>query len=267
MSNLIENIIVFFTCITFIFWIYDKFELYFFRNKVNKNNTYDIKKIFSTFFYTFFVIFIIKSFIFESYIVKSNSMFPTLIEGDFIIVEKFSYGIKDPIFHKVIINFKKPMIGDIVTFKYPKNKNICFVKRIAATPGDIIKYDYYRKKISIYEIYNKEFYIQKAEFSKHDKVDDLEDKKNVIYKVFTKKENRFLKKNTFRNEKNVYIYIVPKNNYFVLGDNFDNSLDSRFWGFLPKENLIGKVVTIWMSIGHNYNIYFLNISLKRIRIF
>ncbi|BGI51413.1 MAG: signal peptidase I [Buchnera aphidicola (Ceratovacuna japonica)] len=273
MYNLITNSIIFFTIITFIFWVYEKFITKFLTKKCLFKNNY-ISKFFSSFFYTFFIIFIIKSFCYESFKIKSTSMFPTLIDGDFVIVEKFSYGIKDPIFHKTIINYKKPNNGDIAIFRYPKNENIFFVKRIVASPGDIIKYDIKKNKIYIYRKFIKKnkIYIKKISSFNNIKNYSYNDRTNkynfYLYKTFLIKNNIFFYKKKIKNKKNgLIVLVVPKNNYFVLGDNIKNSLDSRFWGFVPEKNFIGKVKIIWMSIDNSENKYFKNIMLNRIGTF
>lgn len=268
MHDLISNIIMFLTLVTFIFWICDKYNFclckknYFFM----RNN--NINKFISSFFYTFLVIFIVKSFFYESFKIRSSSMFPTLIDGDFIIVEKFCYGIKDPIFNINILNYKQPKHGDIIIFRYPRNKKIFFVKRIAAIPGDIIKYNSINNKIFIYRKYlnkNKKhitkilFYkiiknnINEKKYIKHVFENLCFNKKILLYKKFSKNKKNFM-----------YILCVPKNNYFVLGDNLKNSLDSRFWGFVPEKNVIGKVRMIWMNITNTKKNYFCNIMFNRI---
>ncbi|WP_343184197.1 signal peptidase I [Buchnera aphidicola (Ceratovacuna keduensis)] len=272
MYNLITNIIIFFTFITFIFWIYEKFII----NFLNKNYFFkknNIITFISSFFYTFLIIFLIKSFFYESFRIKSNSMFPTLIDGDFVIVEKFSYGIKDPIFNKTIINYEKPQNGDVVIFKYPKNENIFFIKRIAAIPGDIIKYNVLENKIYIYRKYIKKNKIYIKKISSFNNIKNFNCKNEVkkynyySYKIFSIKKNIFFFKKFIENKKNnLHIFFVPKNNYFVLGDNLKNSLDSRFWGFVPEKNFIGKVKIIWMSIDNSNNRYLGNIIFKRIGI-
>ncbi|WP_343154950.1 signal peptidase I [Buchnera aphidicola (Pseudoregma panicola)] len=270
MYNLITDCIIFFTFITFIFWLYEKFILNFLcKNCFLKEN--NIIKFISSFFYTFLIIFLIKSFFYESFKIKSNSMFPTLIDGDFVIVEKFSYGIKDPIFNNIIINYKKPQNGDIAIFKYPKNENIFFIKRIAAIPGDIIKYNVSENKIYIYRKYIKKnnIYIKKISSFNNIKNFNLKNEIKKYNYCFNRtlliKENIFFYKKFLKNKKNnSHIFLVPNKNYFVLGDNLKNSLDSRFWGFVPEKNFIGKVKIIWFSINNSENKYLGNIIFKRI---
>ncbi|QJC35244.1 signal peptidase I [Enterobacteriaceae endosymbiont of Donacia proxima] len=243
------------------------------------------------------LILIIRIFIYEPFYIPSESMMPTLNTGDFIIVNKFIYGLRNPFNNKIFIKNKLPQRGDIVVFKYPKNTKINYIKRIIGLPGDIIFYDITNKQIILYN--NK--YIKKNIF----KYKEL--KKSKYFKIFqniTQKKYVFLKKNSIKfykfgniryfqyteyinklshkilftpelenkingkiyKQKNIplYMWIVPKKCYFVMGDNRDNSLDSRYWGFLHEKYLLGKAIFIWFSIKKTTHLWFYKIKFNRI---
>jgi signal peptidase I len=200
------------------------------------------------FFPIFFGVMIFRSFIYEPFQIPSGSMMPTLLEGDFILVEKFSYGLKDPVTRSQIIDTGEVERGDIVVFKYPLDTNIDYIKRVVGLPGETIIYS------------NKQVFIQApcepgqlcerpqpVQLSSEGDSEFLQ--RGVALDLFTEQlgelEHQILRHPL--NASAAYKYDVPEGHYFVLGDNRDNSQDSRFWGFVPQENLVGKATFIWMS--------------------
>jgi signal peptidase I len=213
---------------------------------------------------------VFRSFIFEPFQIPSGSMMPTLLDGDFILVQKFAYGIKDPVWRTQLIEVGEPQRGDATVFKYPLDDRIDFIKRVVGLPGDHIVYrnrqlyikpncadgvkrednlscgEYNKMKLDL--VNKDEFksgYNQLTRYTEHlsgVKHDLLINPRGVEH------INRYLPQQpgTRRDE-----WIVPQNSYFVMGDNRNNSEDSRFWGFVPKENLVGKAVFIWMSFDFN----------------
>lgn len=201
---------------------------------------------------------VLRSFLYEPFQIPSGSMMPTLLVGDFILVEKFTYGLKDPVARKQFVDFGKPERGDIIVFKYPEDPMVDYIKRVVATPGDRIIYR------------NKRIYIQKPcedgkpceskpvdlKFENNNEFAQNYSRLNKYTETFDGKEHQILQnpdrpsmEMTYYDQPNTAIneWVVPEGHYFVLGDNRDNSRDSRFWGFVPEENLVGKAVAIWMS--------------------
>ncbi len=254
-----------------------------------------ILNIFIEIFPILFFIFLIKSFIYEPFRIPSASMMPTLLIGDFILVNKFIYNIKNPLNNNTIININNPNYNDIVVFQYPLNKKINYIKRIIGLPGDKIIYNTYSKKIKIIKSFKKKYNKNIVKYSKNKISNFIEE---IIYNNGYIKEyfweNKNINKNKKKNsrliiliEKKEYIknknhnillipnfylikknkqileWIVPKNMYFVMGDYRDNSEDSRYWGFVDKKLLIGKAEYIWMSID-TQKLWPINIRLNRI---
>ncbi|MCK5072735.1 MAG: signal peptidase I [Bacteriovoracaceae bacterium] len=196
------------------------------------------------------VVFAFRSTFFEPFTIPSGSMIPTLVIGDFILVNKFSYGFKvpfsdmfwDPIY---IGSFKSPERGDVVVFKYPKDKSINYIKRVVGLPGDTL------------EIVDNFVYINGKQIETHPHdggkiIEDMDAKfKNYSFNFYKAKTGehdhiiQFRKKWYATNKSEMKI---PEGNYFVMGDNRDFSADSRYWGFVPEENIKGRALFVWFSM-------------------
>jgi signal peptidase I len=207
---------------------------------------------------------ILRSFIYEPFQIPSGSMMPTLLIGDFILVEKFAYGLKDPVARHVLFETGKPQRGDVVVFKYPIDPRIDYIKRIVGLPGDRIVYK------------NKELYIQpKCDAQPCAPLSQIEENFIVSgrfrqgpyplenYQETLGEVTHELLKNPKAPARYGRFYqqpgtaedefIVPAGHYFAMGDNRDNSTDSRYWGFVPEANLVGRAVAIWMSFEFDRN--------------
>ncbi len=200
------------------------------------------------------LVLVLRSFIYEPFQIPSGSMMPTLLVGDFILVEKFSYGVKDPIWHSQLVETGKPERGDVAVFRYPPQPEIYYIKRVVGKPGDTVIYDSSKQLcvkpkgeskcniIPLTDIKNSPFMqggtnlIQATEQLADDTTHD-------ILVNPTRGDNTTM----YQPRPGYNEWVVPEGNYFVMGDNRDNSADSRFWGFVPEANLVGKTVGIWIS--------------------
>jgi len=172
----------------------------------------------------FILALIIRAYVVQAYKIPSGSMIPTLLIGDHILVNKFIYGTDIPFIDKTILVLRDPERGDIIVFKYPQDPERDFIKRIIAVEGDKI------------EIKNKKIYINDELFN--DPWGEYEDKNSLV-----------------RGARDNYgPVIVPQDKYFVMGDNRDNSHDSRFWGFVSREEIKGEAFIIYFSWNSNGNL-------------
>jgi signal peptidase I len=212
------------------------------------------------FFPIFALVMVFRSFLYEPFQIPSGSMMPTLLVGDFILVEKFSYGIKDPVFRTKLIETGEPKRGDVVVFKFPNDPNLDYIKRIIGLPGD--KIIYRNKQLYITQACDgqqpcptekavKQIYSSKTDYISRgayleEYTEDLGGKKHSILRnprsVDLTSRYEPVQPGTAINE-----WIVPESSYFAMGDNRDNSEDGRYWGFVPEANLVGKAVLIWVS--------------------
>ena len=207
---------------------------------------------------------VFRSFIFEPFQIPSGSMMPTLLVGDFILVQKYTYGIKDPVWRTQLVEMDNPERGDITVFKYPLDTNVDFIKRVVGLPGDTVVYrnkQLYIKpqcetgatqnaglkcgefnKIGLNLVNEDEFSMQGMALPRL--TEELSGGHDILINpmALEAKGRYFQQTGTKADE-----WRVPADSYFVMGDNRDNSADGRFWGFVPKENLVGKAVFIWMS--------------------
>jgi len=194
-----------------------------------------------SFFPVFLIVLILRSFLVEPFRIPSASMMPTLLIGDFILVNKYEYGIRLPVLHNIIIKNITPERGDVVVFRYPEDPSIPFIKRVIGIPGDHVEY------------INKTIYINGVEKSQRQNGEYeafgsgmMADGDHWITEFLDDATHDILTSNNRRPAMN-FETTVPEGMYFVLGDNRDNSRDSRYWGFVPDTNLVGRAFYIWMN--------------------
>ncbi|MCK5925893.1 MAG: signal peptidase I [Methylococcales bacterium] len=204
-----------------------------------------------SFFPVVLIVLLLRSFLVEPFRIPSGSMMPTLLIGDFILVNKFAYGVRLPVLHTKIIELSEPERGDVMVFRYPKEPAVDYIKRVIGLPGDKITYK--EKQVYINDKLMPQIELETYEGLGQGKSMSgaahlTEDLETVKHSILVRQEPR----------SNESVYIVPQGHYFVMGDNRDNSNDSRYWGTVPEENLVGKAFFVWMNwdldhIGVNFN--------------
>jgi signal peptidase I len=186
-----------------------------------------------SFFPVLAVVLILRSFLVEPFQIPSGSMLPTLEVGDFILVNKFEYGLRLPVLGTKVLEVEDPKRGDVVVFKYPKDGKTNYIKRVVGVAGDRIRYQ------------NKQLFIN------DEKVDERLLANLAPYKLFEEnlgeKTHQLIEHQLRRNIESEGEWLVPEESYFVMGDNRDNSNDSRFWGVVPDSLVVGKAFAIWMQ--------------------
>jgi signal peptidase I len=193
-----------------------------------------------SFFPVLFIVLILRSFVAEPFRIPSGSMMPTLLVGDFILVNKFSYGLRLPVLHTELTGSDGPDRGDVVVFRYPRNPSVDYIKRVVGLPGDHVAY------------FNKQLFIngQPAKQFGEEKYSDFDPERAKPGQMLLEENLTGIEHNILIDEHRLSVegeYIIPPHSYFVMGDNRDNSNDSRYWGVVPEENLVGKAFMVWMN--------------------
>ena len=246
------------TAVTGLYWLVD--TLFFKRSRTGDEPI--AVEYARQFFPVLFIVLILRSFVFEPFRIPSGSMIPTLLVGDFILVSKFSYGVRLPVVHTKVLETGKPKHGDVAVFRYPADPKVDYIKRVIGLPGDKIT------------LRGKELLIngEAVEYSENEAyvmpgTDDIMEGASVRSESFAGGVHDILVENSSRGlptpSKHLgwkdsdivlsktggiaeYSVTVPDGMYFMLGDNRDRSNDSRYWGFVPEANLVGKAKYIWM---------------------
>lgn len=194
-----------------------------------------------SFFPVLLIVFLLRSFLFEPFRIPSGSLEPTLLMGDFILVNKFDYGIRLPVTHTKLFGNGAPHRGDIMVFRWPPNPKYNFIKRVIGLPGDHISY------------LNKELYINGQKIPQRFLQESMaEDESGSFWQAIENQENLLgVKHRIFidagQQSRDLNDITVPEGMYFVMGDNRDRSADSRYWGFVPDNHIVGKASLIWLS--------------------
>ncbi|MFM0196534.1 signal peptidase I [Paraburkholderia strydomiana] len=219
----------------------------------------------ASFFPVILVVFVVRSFVVEPFKIPSGSMVPTLLVGDFILVNKFDYGIRLPIVNTKITEGRPLQRGDVVVFRYPKDESVDYIKRVIGLPGDTVAYQDKQLTINGKPVPETPLpdYLDEERLGYAKQFEEnLDGRKNAILNnpavppFIVGAEDYPYRDNCTYNARGV-ICKVPPGNYFMMGDNRDNSADSRYWGFAPDKNIVGRAFFIWMNFS----------NLKRIGLF
>ncbi|MDR3410616.1 MAG: signal peptidase I [Formivibrio sp.] len=213
-----------------------------------------------SFFPVILVVFVLRSFIVEPFQIPSSSMRPGLVVGDFILVNKFAYGVRLPIINNVVVPVGSPQHGDVMVFSYPENPSISYIKRVIGLPGDTVTYKGKRLTVngvpvkteaagehlyfeqSVEPIVNQQF---SETYGKHT-YKTLEVPQQPEFDLSNISD--FPYRENCRYADNEFTCKIPQGQYFMMGDNRDHSADSRYWGFVPEKYVIGKAFLIWLNI-------------------
>jgi signal peptidase I len=206
------------------------------------------------------IVFILRSFLFEPFKIPSGSMIPTLLINDLILVNKFHYGVRLPVINAKIIDNHSPERGDVMVFRYPPKPSLDYIKRVVGLPGDEVAY--LNKQLTV----NGKPLVQQAlpdffdadalRYSKQweERTADGTRKYRILVEAdrpaFIPAAEQFKFRENCRYSTEGVVCKVPAGHYFMMGDNRDNSLDSRFWGFVPEQNIVGKAFFVWMNFGN-----------------
>jgi signal peptidase I len=210
-----------------------------------------------SFFPVILIVFLLRSFLVEPFKIPSSSMVPTLLVGDFILVNKFTYGIRLPVVNKKIVPLGEPQRGDVMVFRYPEDPSLDYIKRVVGVPGDRVEYR--NKRLTIngnpVQLRQVDDYLSKErmQFSRRF-VEALNSTEHEILveddaPAFVTPSRSFPHAANCNYNMSGLACTVPSGHYFMMGDNRDNSSDSRVWGFVPDENIVGRAFFIWLNLN------------------
>ncbi len=205
-------------------------------------------------------VFFLRSFLFEPFKIPSGSMIPTLLVGDLILVNKFHYGVRLPVINKKITEGNKPERGDVMVFRYPPKPSLDYIKRVVGVPGDEVAYINKRLTINgipvaisgVPEFFDEDVmryfpqYEEQLGTHKHRLLND-DSRRGGISDA---EVSDFPDRSNCRYSAEGVVCKVPERHFFMMGDNRDNSLDSRYWGFVPEKNIVGRAFFVWMNFGN-----------------
>ncbi len=230
-------------------WLVD--SLFLKKKRANGSEDPEVLEYAKSFFPVILVVFFVRSFIVEPFKIPSGSMMPTLLTGDFILVNKYTYGLRDPVLNHTFYEVNHPQRGDVFVFHYPPEPTTNYIKRVIGLPGDKIRY--LDKRLTI----NGEL-LDVAELQRYEYVE--KGLNMMTAKRYSEKLGQVAHDILIHDWDNSYSsdeigakfangeeITVPAGQYFAMGDNRDNSKDSRVWGFVPERNLVGKAFFIWMN--------------------
>lgn len=213
----------------------------------------------ASFFPVILVVFVLRSFLVEPFKIPSGSMLPTLLVGDFILVNKFTYGIRVPVLNNRVIDVNEPQRGEVMVFRFPENPSLDYIKRVIGLPGDEIRYEGKRLTVNGKEVplmpdgdYNylegglnfvaTQRFRETLGSSAHAIITQT-----AVPPVQLSGVQRFPYRDNCAYNESGFSCKVPAQHYFMMGDNRDSSSDSRYWGFVPEKNIVGKAFLIWWN--------------------
>jgi len=209
-----------------------------------------------SFFPVILIVFVLRSFLVEPFKIPSGSMIPTLLVGDFILVNKYTYGIRIPVLNVKVMDIGAPQRGDVMVFRYPEDPSVDYIKRVVGLPGDKVEYRNKRLTINGEEVPVRQIedYLSKErmQFSRR----YVEKLGSVEHEILLEDDvPPFMPHTSFPFAGNCHYNSegltckVPPGHYFMMGDNRDSSSDSRVWGFVPDGNIVGKAFFIWLNLN------------------
>ena len=204
------------------------------------------------------VVFLLRSFLFEPFKIPSGSMIPTLLINDLILVNKFHYGVRLPVINLKVLDNKSPQRGDVMVFRYPPKPSLDYIKRVVGVPGDEVAY--LNKKLTINgkpltktalpDFFDEDTMRYSKQFEETTGAKKYRLLNDDDRPAFIPGTEDFPNKQNCRYSNEGIVCKVPEGHYFMMGDNRDNSLDSRYWGFVPEKNIVGKAFFVWMNFGN-----------------
>jgi signal peptidase I len=235
-------------------WLVDKFFLR--KRRKDAKQPWWVEYSIS-FFPVILIVFLLRSFLVEPFKIPSSSMVPTLLVGDFILVNKYTYGIRVPVINKKLIELNHPSRGDVMVFRFPEDPSLDYIKRVVGVPGDRVEYR--NKRLSIngtpVPVRQVDDYLSKErmQFSRR----FVETLNGADHEILLDEDapagmmpgRAFPYAGNCNYNSNGLACTVPPGHYFVMGDNRDNSSDSRVWGFVPDDNIVGKAFFIWLNLN------------------